>query len=64
MQFHMISGATRPVAPFSHAVETGGFVFVTGQMPDSPEAPGVLPEGIRGSDEGGDAELEVHPPRS
>ncbi|NPV25439.1 RidA family protein [Bradyrhizobium aeschynomenes] len=46
MHFHMISGATRPVAPFSHAVETDGFVFVTGQMPDSPEAPGVLPEGI------------------
>ncbi|MGJ5137849.1 RidA family protein [Bradyrhizobium oligotrophicum] len=46
MQFHMISGATRPVAPFSHAVETDGFVFVTGQMPDSPEAPGMLPEGI------------------
>jgi len=46
MQFHMIAGATRPVAPFSHAVETDGFVFVTGQMPDSPEAPGVLPEGI------------------
>jgi 2-iminobutanoate/2-iminopropanoate deaminase len=42
----MISGGPRPVAPFSHAVETDGFVFVTGQMPDSPEAPGVLPEGI------------------
>lgn len=46
MQFHMIPGATKPVAPFSHAVETDGFVFVTGQMPDSPQAPGVLPEGI------------------
>ncbi|WP_316206091.1 RidA family protein [Bradyrhizobium sp. SZCCHNR3058] len=46
MQFHMIPGATRPVAPFSHAVETDGIVFVTGQMPDSPEAPGVLPDGI------------------
>ncbi len=34
------------MAPFSHAVETDGFVFVTGQMPDSPEAPGTLPEGI------------------
>jgi reactive intermediate/imine deaminase len=34
------------VAPFSHAVETDGFVFVTGQMPDTPDAPGVLPEGI------------------
>lgn len=31
--FHMIDGAPDPVAPFSHAVEQGGFVFVTGQMP-------------------------------
>ena len=46
MQFHMIAGGPKPVAPFSHAVETDGFVFVTGQMPDTPEAPGVLPEGI------------------
>nr|WP_249803646.1 RidA family protein [Bradyrhizobium sp. 21] len=42
----MISGGPKPVAPFSHAVETDGFVFVTGQMPDTPEMPGVLPEGI------------------
>lgn len=42
----MISGGPRPVAPFSHAVETDGFVFVTGQMPDTPQAPGVLPDGI------------------
>jgi enamine deaminase RidA (YjgF/YER057c/UK114 family) len=27
-------------------VETDGFVFVTGQMPDTPDAPGILPEGI------------------
>jgi reactive intermediate/imine deaminase len=46
MQFHMIAGGPKPVAPFSHAVETDGFVFVTGQMPDSPDAPGVLPDGI------------------
>lgn len=46
MQFHMISGGPTPVAPFSHAVEAGGFVFVTGQMPDTPAAPGVLPDGI------------------
>lgn len=46
MQFHMIPGGPRPVAPFSHAVETDGFVFVTGQMPDTPGTPGVLPEGI------------------
>lgn len=46
MKFHMISGGPKPVAPFSHAVETDGFVFVTGQMPDTPQIPGVLPEGI------------------
>ncbi|WP_321947447.1 RidA family protein [Paraburkholderia sp. J10-1] len=45
--FHMIAGAPDPVAPFSHAVECEGWVFVTGQMPftgtsiDSP-----YPEGI------------------
>ena len=46
MKFHMIAGGPQPVAPFSHAVEASGFVFVTGQMPDSPDAPGILPEGI------------------
>lgn len=46
MLFHMVSGGPKPVAPFSHAVETDGFVFVTGQMPDTPRAPGVLPDGI------------------
>lgn len=45
--FHMISDGPRPVAPFSHAVETNGFVFVTGQMPTDPKAPdAALPEGI------------------
>lgn len=42
----MIEGGPRPVAPFSHAVETDGLVFVTGQMPDTPAAPGQLPDGI------------------
>jgi len=46
MQFHMIPGGPKPVAPFSHAVESDGFVFITGQMPDTPAAPGVLPDGI------------------
>jgi 2-iminobutanoate/2-iminopropanoate deaminase len=46
MQFHMILDGPKPVAPFSHAVETDGFIFVTGQMPDTPKAPGVLPAGI------------------
>ena len=31
--FHMIDGAPDPVAPFSHAVEADGWVFLTGQMP-------------------------------
>ncbi len=44
---HMIASGPRPVAPFSHAVEADGWVFVTGQMPTNPEAPDApLPEGI------------------
>ena len=31
--FHMITGAPDPVAPFSHAVEADGWVFVIGQIP-------------------------------
>jgi len=43
----MIGGGPRPVAPFSHAVEADGWVFVTGQMPTDPQAPDApLPEGI------------------
>ncbi|MEM9436958.1 MAG: RidA family protein [Pseudomonadota bacterium] len=46
-QFHMISEGPRPVAPFSHAVESGGWVILTGQMPTDPNAPdAALPEGI------------------
>ena len=44
---HMIAAGPRPVAPFSHAVEADGWVFVTGQMPTDPSAPDApLPEGI------------------
>ena len=45
--FHMIAAAPSPVAPFSHAVEAEGWVFVTGQMPTDPgddDAP--LPKGV------------------
>ena len=31
--FHIIGGGPDPPAPFSHAVEADGLVFVTGQMP-------------------------------
>ena len=45
--FHMIAGAPDPVAPFSHAVEADGWVFVTGQMPFAGTAIDVpYPEGI------------------
>lgn len=45
--FHMIAGGPRPVAPFSHAVEIDGWLFVTGQMPTDPSAPDApLPIGI------------------
>lgn len=45
--FHMIAGAPTPVAPFSHAVEADGWVFVTGQMPTDPNDDSApLPDGI------------------
>jgi reactive intermediate/imine deaminase len=45
--FHMIPGAPDPVAPFSHAVEVDGWVFVTGQMPFSGVSnTSAYPEGI------------------
>lgn len=47
IQFHMIESAPTPVGPFSHATESNGWVFITGQMPTFPDddtAP--LPEGV------------------
>ena len=45
--FHMIAAAPTPVAPFSHAVEAEGWVFVTGQMPtDAADDAAPLPEGV------------------
>ena len=45
--FHMIPGAPTPVAPFSHAVEVDGWVFLTGQMPTDPnDDPAPLPDGV------------------
>jgi 2-iminobutanoate/2-iminopropanoate deaminase len=45
--FHLLPDAPKPVAPYSHAVEAGGFVFVTGQLATDPDddslpiAPGI-----------------------
>lgn len=45
--FHMIDAAPTPVAPFSHAVETDGLVFLTGQMPTDPDDDSKpLPQGV------------------
>jgi 2-iminobutanoate/2-iminopropanoate deaminase len=45
--YHMIAAGPSPVAPFSHAVEAEGWIFVTGQMPTDPDAPDApLPAGI------------------
>ena len=45
--FHMIGTAPEPVAPFSHATEIDGWVFLTGQLPIYPGQPqAALPEGI------------------
>ena len=46
-QFHLFAAGPRPVAPFSHAVESDGWVMLTGQMPTDPDAPDApLPEGV------------------
>jgi 2-iminobutanoate/2-iminopropanoate deaminase len=45
--FHLVSKGPRPVAPFSHAVESDDWVILTGQMPTDPAAPDApLPQGI------------------
>lgn len=45
--FLMIPAAPTPVAPFSHAVEVDGWVFITGQMPTWPDDDArALPEGV------------------
>ena len=35
--FHLFETAAKPVAPYSHAVEVDGWVFLTGQIPNHPE---------------------------
>ena len=46
--FHLFGAAPTPVAPYSHAVEADGWVFLTGQVPTEPgdgdEA--AIPDGI------------------
>ena len=45
--FHLLSDAPKPVAPYSHAVEVGSFVFVTGQLATDPDDDSLpIPSGI------------------
>jgi 2-iminobutanoate/2-iminopropanoate deaminase len=45
--FHLLPDAPKPVAPYSHAVEAGGFVFVTGQLATDPDDDSLpVPPGI------------------
>ena len=45
--FRLLPDAPKPVAPYSHAVEAGGFVFVTGQLATDPVDDSLpIPPGI------------------
>jgi reactive intermediate/imine deaminase len=45
--FHLLPDAPEPVAPYSHAVEAGGFVFITGQLATDPDDDSLpVPDGI------------------
>ena len=47
--FHVIKGAAQPVAPYSHAVEVGDWILLTGQIPnDPPNDKAPLPPDIEG----------------
>src|SRR5262245_33407606 len=45
--FHMIPDAPKPVAPYSHVVEAGGWLFITGQLATDPgDDAKPIPDGI------------------
>jgi len=39
--------APRPIAPYSHGIKAGGFIFVSGQGPSNPKT-GETPEDVEG----------------
>jgi 2-iminobutanoate/2-iminopropanoate deaminase len=52
IKFHIIDGLPKSVSPSSHATESDGFVFLTGQFArDLDESATPLPEGIRAQTE-------------
>jgi reactive intermediate/imine deaminase len=45
--FHLLADAPKPVTPYSHAVEAGPFVVVTGQLATDPDDDSMpVPPGI------------------
>jgi 2-iminobutanoate/2-iminopropanoate deaminase len=45
--YHLLPDAPKPVAPYSHAVEAGPFLFVTGQLATNPDDDALpIPPGI------------------
>lgn len=45
--FHLIKDAPKPVGPYSHVVEAGDFLFVTGQLATDPDDDSLpVPDGI------------------
>jgi 2-iminobutanoate/2-iminopropanoate deaminase len=45
--FHLVGGAPAPVAPYSHAVEQDGWLFITGQLATDPDDDALpIPDGI------------------
>ncbi|MGZ5905716.1 MAG: RidA family protein [Reyranella sp.] len=45
--YHLLPDAPNPVAPYSHAVEAGPFLFVTGQLATDPDDDTLpIPPGI------------------
>ena len=47
IEFLMLPGAPKPVAPYSHATVADDWVFVTGQVPTDPDDDSApLPDGI------------------
>ncbi|MGJ4959609.1 RidA family protein [Bradyrhizobium sp. HKCCYLRH2015] len=45
--YHLLPDAPKPVTPYSHAVQAGPFLFVTGQLATDPDDDSLpLPDGI------------------
>ena len=45
--YHLLPDAPKPVAPYSHVVEAGPFLFVTGQLATDPDDDALpIPPGI------------------